>query len=128
MNHDELRAYCLRKPGSSADFPFDETTLTLRVMGKIFALTDIASQPVAVNLKCDPDWAIILRQTYDAVQPGYHMNKRHWNTVTLDGSIPIDEVNEMIDHSYRLVAKGLKKADREQLAALAVSESEQFGR
>lgn len=115
MNHDELRAYCLAMPGSSADFPFDEETLVFRVSDKLFALTDIQSIPVSVNLKCDPDWAIVLRQHYAAITPGYHMNKRHWNTVLCDGSIPDDEIREMIDHSYRLVVKGLKKADRDRL-------------
>lgn len=118
MNHDELRAYCLAKPGTSADFPFDADTLVFRVSDKLFALTDIQSVPVSVNLKCDPDWAIVLRQHYDAVKPGYHMNKKHWNTVVLDGTIPNDEIQEMIDHSYRLVVKGLTKSDREKLSQI----------
>lgn len=118
MNHDELRAYCLAKPGTLADFPFDADTLVFRVSDKLFALTDIQSVPVSVNLKCDPDWAIVLRQHYDAVKPGYHMNKKHWNTVVLDGTIPNDEIQEMIDHSYRLVVKGLTKSDREKLSQI----------
>ncbi len=113
---ERLRAYCAKKPAAAETFPFDEDTLVFKVMGKMFALTDIAAPELAVNLKCDPDWSLILREHYGAVKPGYHMNKRHWNTVTLDGSIPEDEVWEMIDHSYRLVVKGLKKSDREKLA------------
>ena len=93
-------------------------------MGKMFALTNLTWETVAVNLKCDPDWSILLRQHYDAVKPGYHMNKKHWNTVTFDGTIPDEEVREMIDHSYRLVAKSLKKAERERLAQLEQTGSE----
>ncbi len=117
LTHAALRTYCLSKPGTSEDFPFDATTCVYRVMGRIFALTNVLSEPVQVNLKCDPDWALILRQHYAAVQPGYHMHKRHWNTVTLDGSVPEAEVWEMIDHSYRLVVASLPKAVRAQLTA-----------
>lgn len=113
-----LRAYCCAKPGVVESFPFDDETLVFKVLGKMFALTNIKSADLAVNLKCDPDWAMILRDHYTAVTAGYHMNKRHWNTVSIDGSIPNDEIWEMIDHSYRLVANGLKKAEREKLAAL----------
>ena len=113
-----LRAYCEQKPGTMETFPFDEHTLVFKVMGKMYALTDIDVPELSVNLKCDPDWAMILRDHYSAVEPGYHMNKRHWNTVTIDGSVPADEIWEMIDHSYRLVVNGLKKADRQKLAEL----------
>jgi len=115
---DVLRKYCSSKPGAVETFPFDEVTLVIKVMGKMFALTNISSPELSVNLKCDPDWSLILREHYAAVKPGYHMNKRHWNTVHLDGSIPDDEVWEMVDHSYRLVVKGMKKADREQLSLM----------
>lgn len=115
---DTLRLYCDQKPGNSETFPFGEETLVFKVMGKMYALTDIKALELAVNLKCDPDWAMILREHYPAVKPGYHMNKRHWNTVAVDGSIPEDEFWEMVDHSYRLVVSGLKKADRELLATM----------
>jgi len=114
-----LRDYCYAKPGAVETFPFDDETLVFKVMGKMFALTNIKAPISAVNLKCDPDWALILRDHYAAVSAGYHMNKSHWNTVTIDGSIPDDEIWEMIDHSYRLVVKGLKRADQERLAALS---------
>ena len=87
-------------------------------MGKMFALTSLEKLPLSINLKCDPERALALRETYAAVQPGYHMSKKHWNTVVLDGSIPDQEVRELIDHSYELVVKGLKKADRAKLEVL----------
>lgn len=119
MTRSELKAYCLSKPGTSADFPFDETIEAFRVMGKLFALSSVSQTPPAVNLKCDPEWALVLRNHYAAVAPGYHMNKTHWNTVTLDGEIPHDELVEMIDHSYRLVVTKLTRGKRAQLNALA---------
>lgn len=114
-----LREYCNKKPAVEETFPFGEESLVFKVMGKMFALTNIQAPQLSVNLKCDPDWAMILRDHYTAVTPGYHMNKRHWNTVIIDGSIPDDEIWEMIDHSYRLVVKGLKKCDRDKLAAMS---------
>ena len=119
---DVLREYCCSKPSVVETYPFDEDTLVFKVMGKMFALTNVRAEELSVNLKCDPDWAMILRDHYAAVTPGYHMNKRHWNTVVIDGSIPDDEFWEMIDHSYRLVVKGLKKSDREKLATLSRKE------
>lgn len=118
INLDTLKKYCAQKPGTSETYPFGEDTLVFKVLGKMYALTNVDSDQLSINLKCDPDWAMILRQHYAAVKPGYHMNKKHWNTVEIDSSIPDDEVFEMIDHSYRLVVKGLKKADREKLAGL----------
>jgi predicted DNA-binding protein (MmcQ/YjbR family) len=117
INLKALRAYCGSKPGAMEDFPFDATTLVFKVRDKIFALLplDRKDEPPVINLKCDPALAEVLRNTYDAVQPGYHMNKRHWNTVIVDGSIPYDEIYEMIDNSYDLVVKGLKKVDRDAL-------------
>lgn len=114
---NQIRAYCHQKPGVTEEFPFDEVTLVLKVAGKMFALAGLNDQPVSLNLKCDPDWANILRDHYAAVRPGYHMNKRHWNTVALDGSIPDDQVWEMLDHSYRLVVQGLSRAARARLDA-----------
>jgi predicted DNA-binding protein (MmcQ/YjbR family) len=119
MNLESFRAYCAAKPGTTASFPFDEEILVFKVFGKIFALTNVNQAPPAFNLKCDPEWAHVLREAHAAVQPGWHMNKRHWNTVTVDGSIGEAELHAMIDHSYALVVKGLKRADREQLERLA---------
>ena len=115
MTFDALRAYCLSMKGATEDMPFGEDVLVFRVMSRLFALTGLDAHPQTVNLKCDPEWALELRARYEAVQPGYHMNKKHWNTVVLDGSIPLDEVREMIDHSYDLVVRSLKKAEREAL-------------
>jgi predicted DNA-binding protein (MmcQ/YjbR family) len=109
MDFRALRDCCTARPGVTEEFPFGETTLVFKVMGKIFALTDVKALPLTVNLKCDPDLAVELRERYTAVQPGYHMNKIHWNTVELDGSLSDDEVKKMIDHSYELVVKGLPK-------------------
>ena len=125
MDRHTLRAYCNRKIAAEETFPFDATTLVVKVMGKMFALmgTDTPhDQPQTLNLKCDPTLAVILRETYSAVIPGYHMNKKHWNTVICDGTIPDAEIIEMIDHSYDLVVKGLKKADREKLQRMIEQE------
>lgn len=114
MNLETIREYCLRKKGVTEDFPFDQETLVFRVMGKIFLLVGI--NPVEyINLKADPEKAIEWREQYEGVKPGYHMNKKHWNSVYLDGSVPHKSVFEMIDHSYELIVNGLKKADREKL-------------
>ena len=118
MNIEEIRDYCLAKPGVTEGFPFDEVTLVFKVMNKMFALTGLEGDPPYVNLKCDPDEALVLREMYTAVTAGYHMNKKHWNTVVVDGSLPKSELQKMIDESYRLVVKGLKKADKETLAML----------
>jgi len=112
MNFETLRSYLLQKPGASEDFPFDPVTLVIKVGGKMFALTDITEEPLRINLKCEPIKAEFLRQHYPAVLPGYHMNKRHWNTVVLDGSIAEAELRSMIDESYDLVVKGLPKTRR----------------
>jgi predicted DNA-binding protein (MmcQ/YjbR family) len=118
MTFDSMRVYCLSKKGVTEDTPFGPDVLVFRVMGKIFALTGLDAQPVSVNLKCDPERAIELRERYEAVWPAYHMNKTHWNTVVFDGSIPDRELREMIDHSYDLIVSSLKKAEREALAAM----------
>jgi predicted DNA-binding protein (MmcQ/YjbR family) len=102
MNIETLRDYCIRKPNAAEGFPFGEDTLVFKVNGKIFALANLDGE-LSVNLKCDPAFAIELREKYVAVSPGYHMNKKHWNTVMLDGSIPDLEVYSLIDHSYDLV-------------------------
>ena len=115
----EIDNYCLSKAGVEKTYPFGDDIPVMKVMGKMFTLASVEDGVVSVNLKADPDWSLILREHYAAVVPGYHMNKKHWNTVTLDGSIPADEVWEMFDHSYNLVVRGLKKSQRIELAALA---------
>ncbi len=119
MNIEELREYCLSKKGVSEDFPFDETTLVFKVMNKMFALTDI-EKPLSVNLKCDPGTAIRIRERYPAVQPGYHMSKKHWNTVYIDGTIDDKQVFDWINDSYDLVIEGLPKKLREELASKSI--------
>lgn len=108
MNIEELREYALSKPGAEEGFPFGGDTLVFKVNGKLFLLTGINAQPLQFNVKCDPDRAIELREEYNAVIPGYHMNKKHWNTVIIDGSLSRKQLQEMIDQSYDLV-KGKKK-------------------
>lgn len=111
LSFHSIHEYCLKKQAHvTEDFPFDEETLVMRIDGKIFLLMDINARPVSINLKCDPERAVELRARYEAVQPGYHMNKKHWNTVTVDGTIPSKEIFEMIDHSFALVARKPKKS------------------
>jgi predicted DNA-binding protein (MmcQ/YjbR family) len=109
MNAENFRAHCLSKAGATEGTPFGPDNIVFKVGGKMFALLALDEVPTAVNLKCDPDRALELRDRYEQVQPGYHMNKKHWNTVVLDGVIPDKEVREMIDHSYKLVARSLPK-------------------
>ena len=104
-----LKTYALGKKASTHDFPFDEETLVLRVKNKIFALIPLNASPQRVNLKCDPAWADILRQTYSAVTPGWHMNKQHWNTVNCETGLSNKLLQELIDHSYNLIVKSLPK-------------------
>jgi len=119
MHIDEFRAYCLAKSGVSESFPFDDTTLVFKVMGKMFALCGLESYPLTANLKCDPEWSVELRETYDGlIIPGYHMNKKHWNTVQLQGNIPSGVLLKLIDHSYDLVVNGLSKGQRDKLKSL----------
>lgn len=110
MNIEQIREYCLKKKGVKEEFPFDEETLVFKVLGKIFLLASLESLPLQINLKCDPEKAIDLREEYDAVQPGYHMNKKHWITVIIDGTISEQKIKEWIDDSYNLVRAGLKKS------------------
>ncbi len=117
MDRDALRAYCLAQKAAVEDFPFGDGVAVFKVMGKVFALLPVSGTP-HISLKCDPDLAIMLRETYPTVTPGYHLNKKHWNTIDVDGSIPADELKEMIEHSYAQVVKGLSKAEREQLKAV----------
>lgn len=115
MTFRELREHCRSKPGAEATFPFGEEVLVFKVAAKMFALTNLERLPLSVSLKCDPDRAVALRDRYPAVQPGYHLNKTHWNTVEIDGSIPDADIRAWIDDSYALVVQSLKRADREAL-------------
>jgi len=112
---DPLRAYLLAKPGVTEELPFGPDALVFKVLGKMFALVAWQASPLSISLKCDPNLALLLRDTYAAVTPGYHLNKRHWNSVLLDGEVPEDEVADMIDASYGLVVKGFTKAQKTQL-------------
>lgn len=106
-----IRDYCLKKKGNiSEEFPFGEDVLVFKVCGKLFLLTRLEHRPLSVNLKCEPELAVQLRERYESVQSGYHMNKKYWNTVILDDSIPSKEILKMIDHSYEQVVNGLSKA------------------
>jgi predicted DNA-binding protein (MmcQ/YjbR family) len=115
MKLPELKTYLLQKIGAVEDNPFGPETLVFKVGGKMFALMGLESDPLRINLKCDPDDAQVLRSIFPAVIPGYHMNKEHWNTVILDGSIPEEEIKRMIDHSYDLVLQSLSKKLRNTL-------------
>lgn len=113
-----VRGVLLAKVGAVEERPFGPDALVYKVMGKMFALVADGLNPLHLTLKCDPDEAQFLRDIYPAVRPGYHMNKQHWNTITLDGSVPEPELRQMIAQSYALVVRGLKKAEREALAAM----------
>ena len=106
MDIEWIRSYCLSKKGTEESFPFDDTTLVIKVGGKIFILISLEGD-VSMNLKCDPILAIELREAHPAISPGYHMNKKHWNTIFLDGSLPKNLLFEMIDHSYELIYQSL---------------------
>ena len=112
---NEVRTYLLSKKRATEEYPFGPDTMVFKVMGKMFALVSWQQSPLRINLKCEPELAIAQRETYASVLPGYHMNKRHWNTLILDGTIPPEEIQAMIDDSYALVVKGLKKVEREEL-------------
>jgi predicted DNA-binding protein (MmcQ/YjbR family) len=113
---DQVMAACAAKPGSVEYYPFGDGVAVYKVAGKMFALVPVDEEPASVSLKCDPDFAESLRERYAGITPGYHLNKRHWNTVTLDGSVPDDEVQELLDQSYDLVVARLTRAQRSQLA------------
>jgi predicted DNA-binding protein (MmcQ/YjbR family) len=110
MDLAQFREYCLSKPCATEGMPFGPAVLVFKVSGKMFALATLDEVPITVNLKCDPDLALELRDRYEQVTPGYHMNKKHWNTVEIEGGIPDSELRKMIDHSYDLVTKKLRKA------------------
>ena len=115
MNADELRAWCLDQPGALEDFPFTAEHSVFKVEGKMFAISALGREPLEVSVKCEPELAVELRHSYAAIRPGYHLNKRHWNTITLDGSLPDKLVRDLIEDSYDLVVSALPKRVREQL-------------
>lgn len=117
MDAEQIREYCLSKKGVTEEFPFDEVTLVFKVMGRIFALVALDGD-LSVNLKCEPSRAMELRERFSAVRPGYHMNKKHWNTVYIDGSLSRSQLTELIDHSYDMVTAGLSRKLREKLQNL----------
>ncbi|WP_350292720.1 MmcQ/YjbR family DNA-binding protein [uncultured Croceitalea sp.] len=120
MNIEEFRTYCITKKGVTEEFPFDEHTLVFKVMGKMFALMALERKPPQANLKCDPEKALTLREEYDGVIiPGYHMSKKHWNTLYLEQLAPAF-IKEQIDHSYDLVVNGLTKKLKEELRNLTL--------
>lgn len=115
MTRDHVLDFCGRLPGAVEDYPFGEGVAVFKVAGRMFALVMLEGSPGSVNLKCDPDLALDLRARYPSVRPGYHANKRHWNTVDLDGSIEGSELRWMIEHSYEQVVANLPRAVRDRL-------------
>lgn len=109
MNIEELRSYCISKENATESFPFDNETLVFKANDKMFALIGLEHNPLSINLKCDPEKAIELREQYSSILPGYHMSKKHWNTLVIDGSLSVKLIRELIDHSYDLVNAKKKK-------------------
>jgi predicted DNA-binding protein (MmcQ/YjbR family) len=114
MNIETLREYCLSKKGATESFPFDELTLVFKVMNKMFALTNLDGE-LSINLKCEPEKAIVLREQYSFVLPGYHMSKTHWNTIEISNAVPDKLIEEWIDDSYNLIVKSLTRKLQEEL-------------
>jgi len=115
MDYDSAKAYLLSKPEAVEDYPFGADVMVPKIKGKMFATLAYDGDIANMNLKCEPNQAFELRDLFASVKPGYHMNKKHWNTIVLDGSIPQGEIERMIDHSYGLVVKKLRKVEREAL-------------
>ncbi len=115
MNYKTIKSYLLSKPEAIEDYPFGPEVAVFKVKNRMFALLFMKNEVASVNLKCEPWKAAALRDVFDAVTPGYHMNKLHWNTVILNGSIPAAQTREMVDHSYAQVVKGLKKTEKNAL-------------
>ncbi len=109
MNIEIFREYCLNKKAVTESFPFDAVTLVFKVAGKMFALASLDSPELSVNLKCNPECSLELREQYPSITPGFHMNKKHWNTVIVNGDISVNLFLELVDHSYELVVKSLTK-------------------
>lgn len=117
MNAEEFRQYCLQLPGVTEDLPFGPDTLVFKVGERMFALCGLDERPLRINLKCDPEMALLLREKFAAVKPGYHMNKKHWNTVRMHDNLPDELIKEWIKDSYDLVVAKLPKKDRERLTS-----------
>ena len=115
MDIESLREYCLRKNAVTEEFPFGDTTLVYKVRGKIFLITSLDQTPLQFNIKSDPDKAIERREEFEAILPGYHMNKKHWNTILADGTLRENFLLEMIDESYSLVVASLSRKDQKGL-------------
>jgi predicted DNA-binding protein (MmcQ/YjbR family) len=115
LSSQDIKKYCAEKAGSHEDFPFGPDTLVIKVGGKMYALLGLDDSPLRINLKCDPEQAPVLRAMHDCIIPGYHMNKEHWNTVIIDGSLPDEIIYKLIDESYSLVCAKLPKAKRDAL-------------
>ncbi len=115
MNIENLREYCISKPGVTESFPFNDTALVFKVNGKMFAVLDLSTESRGITLKCDPVLAIELREKYPAVTPAWHFNKQHWNSISLNGSLNDNTIKEWIDHSYRIVVDSLPKSRRDEL-------------
>ncbi|MEU6131269.1 MmcQ/YjbR family DNA-binding protein [Saccharopolyspora sp. NPDC047091] len=116
MTPHELKSACLAMPGAREEFPFDESNSVFKVAGKLFAISRLDADPLRVSLKCEPDLAVYLRTSHpDAVLPGYHLNKRHWNTVVVNATVPDHHVRDMIEDSYDLVVAGLPKREQQEL-------------
>src|SRR5256885_4057329 len=128
MDLAKFREYCLSKPQATEGTPFGPEVVVFKVGGKMFALASLDEVPVTANLKCDPDLALDLRDRYEQVRPGYHMNKKHWNTVEIESGIPDAELRKMVDHSYELVVKSLPRATRKKQPSPQSSPSRRGGR
>lgn len=115
MDIEQLRDYCLSKKGAEETLPFGPDTLVYKAGGKVFLLVGLESEELRFNVKCDPDKAIELREQFPCVLPGYHMNKKHWNTIVVDGSVSTKQLKEWIDHSYTLIIDSLPKKLRDEL-------------
>ena len=114
MNSEQIREYCLNLPAVTEDMPFGDDTLVFRIKNKIFALLNLEGE-IRLNLKCDPEKAIALREEFSAIIPGYHMNKAHWNTLIMNGSLKVELIRSLIDHSYELIIESLPKKVKEEL-------------
>ena len=116
LKKEDIVKYCQKKTFATSDFPFDDEVMVFRIFNKIFALINVKSKNCNVSLKCNPELAEILREEYNGVTPGYHLNKKHWNSIDCESGIPDKKIEEMIDHSYMMVVKGLKKEYRDKLS------------
>jgi predicted DNA-binding protein (MmcQ/YjbR family) len=118
MNIEELRSFCIEKKGVEEGFPFGSDIIVFKVMGKVFLIADLQEQPLTFNVKCDPEKAVELRERYSCITPGYHMNKKHWNTIVSDGSVSSALIKEWVSDSYNCVIAKLPKAMKKELENL----------